>query len=165
MRLRFRPTIAALAAALVIASGVACAVKVKGRTPEGLVADYGVKIGQTVSAAQETVGAIGKASTNQKVRDGAVLALKGLDAVNTNGLKLADVLDKIIALRQANQPIDGTLFDQALALVDAIDNAIALDVIPHLGDSPEARAGLEAARAVSKLALSIQLQLGELKGS
>ncbi len=165
MRLKVRPILAAVAAVSILVAGAACAIKVKGRTPEGLVADYGVKIGQTVSAAQETVGAIGKASSNQTVRDGAVLALKGLDTVNTNGLKLADVLDRIIALRRANQPIDGTLFDQALTYVDAIDNGIALDVIPHLGDAPEARAGVEAARAVSKLALSIQLQLGELKGS
>ncbi len=153
--------IAGLAISAVLAL-TACAVK--GRTLEGISADYSVQVGKAVAVAQEAVGTFGKASADPKVRNASVLALKGLDVVNVKGLELADLLDKIVALRRANQPIDDSLIAQALALVDALDSAIDLDVIPHLGDAPEARAALEAARAVSKLVLSFQFQLGQLKG-
>ena len=76
----------------------------------------------------------------------------------------ADELDKLIALRKAGQPVSGDALAQTQVYLDAIDAAIDLDVIPHLGDSPEVQAALKAARAVSKLALEIQLYVGQLKG-
>ncbi len=87
------------AIAAVIASA-ACAVK--GRTLEGISADYSVQVGKSVAVAQEAVGTFGKASADPKVRNASVLALKGLDVVNVNGLELADLLDKIVALRRAS---------------------------------------------------------------
>ena len=137
---------------------------VKGRTPEAVTADYGTKIAKTVKAAQVAVHDVGSASDSLVVKKGALKALEGLDKVNTAGLALADELDKLIALRKAGQPVSGDALAQTQVYLDAIDAAIDLDVIPHLGDSPEVQAALKAARAVSKLALEIQLYVGQLKG-
>lgn len=165
MKLRATKNFEAAIALSVIMTCFASACAIKGKTPEGFVANYGVKIGRSVAAAQDAVGTVGKTSTNLEVKKGALAALKGLDKVNTAGIKLADTLDKIVTLRKAGSPVDGTLFDQAQAIIDDIDAALALDVIPHLGDSEEVRAALESARAVSKLVLSIQLQLGQWQGA
>jgi len=141
--------------ALVLLTGCA----IKGRTPEGLAADYGVRIAKTVGAAQEVVGAVGKASTVPQVRAGAVKALEGLQTVNTLGVQLADKLDAISQARAAGGET-GTLVQQAVSLIDQIDAAVTLGVLPQLGDLPETRAALDAARAITKLILEIQFHLG-----
>jgi len=153
MQTRARLTIPILA--LVVLTGCA----IKGRTPEGLAADYGVRIAKTVGAAQEAVGAVGKASTVPAVRAGAVKALEGLNTVNVLGVQLADKLDAISQARGAGSETSG-LVQQAVALIDQIDAAVALGVLPQIGDLPETRAALEAARAISKLILEIQFHLG-----
>ena len=131
---------------------------------ESTTAEYGKKISDTVRAAQTAVHGVGTASESLVVKKGALAALQGLDKVNLVGIDLADVLNKIAAVRAAGQPVTGDLLAQAQALIDKIDVAIDLDVIPHLGDNPEVKAGLDAVRAISKLALEIQLYLGQLKG-
>jgi hypothetical protein len=149
-----RLTIPILAALLV----TGCALK-SGRTPEGLAADYGVRIARTVGAAQEAVGAVGKASTNPTVKAGAVKALEGLNHVNVLGVQLAGKLDAVRIARGAGQETSG-LIAEAVALIDQIDAAVSLGVLPKIGDLPETQAALEAARAVSRLILEIQFQLG-----
>ena len=141
--------------ALVLLTGCA----IKGRTPEGLAADYGVRIARIVGAAQEAVGVVGKASTVPQVREGAVKALEGLNTVNVLGVQLADKLEAINKARAAGGETTG-LVQQAIALIDQIDAAVALGVLPKIGDLPETRAALEAARAISKLILEIQFHLG-----
>jgi len=145
-------------------SASACKGKTTIQTPEAITADYGTKIAKTVKAAQDAVHTVGTVSNSLVVKKGAVKALEGLDKVNDAGLKLADELDRIVALRKAGQPITGDALAQSQTYLDLIDAAIDLDVIPHLGDSEEVLAALKAARAVSKLALEIQLYLGQLKG-
>lgn len=145
--------------ALVVMTG--CALS-NGKTPEGLAADYGVRIARTVFAAQEAVGAVGKASTVPAVKTGAVKALEGLERVNTLGLQLADRLETIRVARASGSPT-GTLVEQARTIIDQIDVAVALGVLPKIGDLPETRAALEAARAISKLILDIQFELGRLQ--
>lgn len=133
------------------------------RTPEGTLALYGGKIATTVGAAQEAIGAVGKASSHQAIRDGAVKALQGLQTVNVKGVELADALDKISAIRSAGGPVSELSVTSALNLINAIDAAIDLDVIPKLGDHPETKAAIEAARAIGKLILDIQFELGRLR--
>ena len=134
----------------------ACAIN--GRTPEGLAADYGVRVARTVGAAQEAVGAVGKASTVPAVKRGAVSALEGLQHVNTLGVQLADKLDAIRIARGAGTDTTNAV-EQAIGLINQIEAAISLNVIPKLGDLPETRAALEAAHAITSLILEIQLQL------
>jgi hypothetical protein len=141
--------------ALILLAGCA----IKGRTPEGLAADYGVRIAKTVGAAQEAVGAVGKASSVPEVRSGAIKALESLNKVNVLGVQLADKLELISQARLAGGET-GTLVQQAVSLIDQIDAAVALGVLPQLGDRPETRAALDAARAISKLILEIQFHLG-----
>jgi len=141
-----------------------CAPKAGVKTPEGQTAAYGVKIAKTIKAAQKATHDVGTASESLVIKKGALAALQGLDKVNLVGLKLADELDKIVALRAAGQPVSGDALATIQSYLDAIDAAIDLDVIPHLGDHPEVTAALEAARAVSKLMLEIQLYVGQLKG-
>lgn len=156
-----RTELAALVVLAALASTAASCPKAK--TPEGTIALYGGRIAATVGAAQEAIGAVGKASTNQAVRNGAVAALQGLQVVNAKGLELADALDKIHQIRAAGGAVSEVSVQNALALLDAIDAAIDLEVIPKLGDHPETKAAIEAARAVGKLVLSIQFELGRLK--
>jgi hypothetical protein len=135
-----------------------CALK-NGRTPEGLAADYGVRIARTVGAAQEAIGSVGKTSTVPAVKTGAVAALQSLQHVNTLGVTLAGKLDAIRIARGAGQEPSG-LVSEAVALIDQIDAAVSLGVLPKIGDLPETKAALEAARAISKLILEIQFHLG-----
>lgn len=154
-----RKDLAAYVVMAALLSTAASCPQTQNRTPEGLIAEYGVKIAKTVGAAQEAVGAVGKASTLQPVREASLKALEGLQVVNQKGLQLADVLDAINKAR-AIGTVDGNLLTQALALVDGIDTELLTRVVPQLG-SPEARAALDAVRAIGKLILSIQLELGK----
>lgn len=136
-----------------------------GHTPEGLAADYGVRIARVVGATQEAIGAVGKASTNQAVRDGAVKALQALQQVNLKGVELATKLDLIRQARAAGAVPSAGAIQDVLAVIDQIDAAVALDVIPKLGDYPETKAALQAAREISKLILTIQFELGKVATS
>ena len=154
-----------VALGLLALPGIGCGGKTAPTTtPEATTAVYGKKISDTVRAAQTAVHGVGTASSNLAVKKGTLAALQGLDKVNVAGLALADLLDKIAAIRKLGQPVDGDLLSQAQVYIDQIDAALDLDVIPHLGDNPEVKAGLDAVRAVSKLALEIQLYIGQLKG-
>lgn len=139
-----------------------CALK-SGRTPEGLLAQYGGSIGKTVKVSQDAVGQIGTAlGIPLPVRQGAVKALEGLDKVNDNGIKLAAALKRISAARAASQTPTPTDFQEALELVNNIDENLVFEVIPQL-NTPEARAALTSVREISKLILNIQLELGGLR--
>lgn len=154
-----RRLVAVAIAALLISTAATCQ-QTQNRTPEGVIAEYGVKIARTVGVAQEAVGAVGKASQVPAVRQGALDALAGLELVNQKGLQLASVLGIINQARAAGQPVSPSTVAQALALVDAIDTDLLTAVVPKLG-SPEAKAALDAVRAIGKLILNIQLQLGK----
>lgn len=159
MKVNRRTSLAALVVLATLSAQSCASVQHQNRTPEGLIAEYGIKIARTVGAAQEAVGALGKASTLQPVRDASLKALEGLQLVNQKGLQLADVLDAINKARAVGT-VDGSLLTQAINLVDAIDTDLLTRVVPQLG-SPEAKAALDAVRAIGKLILTIQLELGK----
>ena len=134
------------------------------RTPEGFVADYGVKIGKTVKAAQDAVGAVGTApDAATPVREGALAALKGLNVVNEKGIRLGQILDQMAAARKAGQVVVPTSIDEALRLLAEIDDEIILRIVPQLGANPVTAASLKAVSEISKLVLTVQFELG--KGS
>lgn len=130
------------------------------KTPEGLLAGYGVKIAQTVKAAQDAVGGVGTApGVSVEVRKGSLEALKGLNVVNEKGVQLAGVLKAIHEARKLGQESPQSV-TQALELIANIDEEVLLRVIPQLGSSPEAQASLKAVQEISKLILNIQFELG-----
>jgi hypothetical protein len=133
------------------------------RTPEGVVADYGLKLTQSVEHVQEAVGEVGKSSTNQQVKEGAIAALQAIQKVNDLSETLADKLAVINQARTGGGDVADGPIDEVLALVDQIDAALDLEIIPKLGAYPETRAALDAARAVSKLLLAIQLEMGRVQ--
>jgi hypothetical protein len=135
----------------------------RAKTPEGTIALYGAKIGKTVGLAQEAIGAIGKTTQSEAVLNAASGALDAMGDVNQLGLELADRLDAIVTIRESTGTVDTASVDSALKLVDAIDAAIDLKVIPKLGDHPETAAALQAAREIGKLVLTIQFELGRLQ--
>lgn len=158
-----RSTQRAVVVALALTLSVGCATA--GHTPEGLAADYGVRIAKVVGATQEAIGTVGKTSTNQAVRDGAVKALQALQQVNIKGSELASKLDLIRQARAAGQAPTASTMQGVLTVIDQIDAAVDLDVIPKLGDYPETKAALTAAREISKLILTIQFELGRMQSS
>lgn len=152
-------TLPVLAVMCLLSTAASCP-QTQNRTTEGVLADYGGRIAKTVGQAQEAVGAVGKASTVPAVKQAALDALAGLQLVNDKGTQLADTLDVIVKARAAGGPVDANTLARALALVDAIDTDLLKQVVPKLG-SPEAGAALDLVRAVSKLILNIQLELGK----